>query len=112
MEERSINSIDVNSSGICTTVADLKLRVTEHIVAQYDYQGELKQLGWNDEQIWELDKGEVDAILRNQQRPTLFSPEEVAELPNEAWNIITETKVGAWRRPSLQKMVRKVFSTY
>ena len=39
MKETNIDSTDVNGTDICATIADLKLRVAEHIVAQYDYQG-------------------------------------------------------------------------
>ena len=39
MSETYIEGAEVNSTNICATIADLKLRVAEHIVAQYDYQG-------------------------------------------------------------------------
>lgn len=68
MEERSIAGIDINSAGVCT-IADLKLRVAEHVVAQYDYRG-----------------------------------------VNDVWDIIAETKVGARRKPTLLKILKKVFS--
>ena len=69
MKERIMDRIDVNGTEVCRTVADLKLRVAQHIVAQYDYHG-----------------------------------------VNEAWDIIAETKVGAWRRPTLLKILKKIFS--
>jgi hypothetical protein len=69
MKEGTIDRIDVNGTEGCTTIADLKLRMAEHIVAQYDNHG-----------------------------------------VNEAWDIIAETKAGAWRRPTLQKLLKKVFS--
>ncbi len=69
MEEKTIASIDVGTTKVCTTIADLKLRVAEHILAQYDGYG-----------------------------------------TNDVRNILNETKVGAWRRPTLLKMLKMVFS--
>jgi len=37
VKERSIAGVDVGTTRVCTTVADLKLRVAEHIIAQDDY---------------------------------------------------------------------------
>ncbi len=69
MEEKTIASIDVGTTKVCTTT-DLKLRVVEHILAQYDGYG-----------------------------------------ANDVRNILNETKVGAWRRPTLLKMLKMVFSS-
>ncbi|KKL10308.1 hypothetical protein LCGC14_2557140, partial [marine sediment metagenome] len=42
---------------------------------------QLKDLGWTDTQIQELDEGEIGSIIRNKQRPTLFqTPEEIAQV--------------------------------
>ena len=68
MEEKTTASIDVGTTKVCTTT-DLKLRVVEHILAQYDGYG-----------------------------------------TNDVRNILNETKVGAWRRPTLLKMLKMVFS--
>jgi len=69
MEEQTIASIDVGTTKVCPTIADLKLRVAEHIVAQYD--------------------GYATIDVRD---------------------ILAETKVGAWRRPTLLKILKMVFS--
>ena len=60
---------DVGTTKVCTTIADLKLRVAEHIVAQYDGYG-----------------------------------------TTDVRNILAETKVGAWRRAALLKILKMVFS--
>ena len=36
MERQTRASIDIGTKKACTTIADLKLRVAEHILAQYD----------------------------------------------------------------------------
>jgi hypothetical protein len=69
MEEQTIASIDASTNEVCPTVADLKLRVAEHILAQYDYCG-----------------------------------------VTDVRNILDETKVGAWRRPTLLKIIKMVFA--
>ncbi len=52
------------------TIANVRLRVAEHIIAQYNC-------------------------------PT----------NNDVQNILTETKVGAWKRPTLLKIIKMVFPT-
>ena len=69
MEKQSIGFIDAGTTRECTTVADLKLRVAEHILAQYDCYGN-----------------------------------------TDVRDILNETKPGAWRRPTLLKMLKMVFS--
>ena len=69
MEQSIRISNDVDTTKTCTTVADLKLRVAEHILAQYD----------------------------------CYSATDVR-------SILNETKVGAWGRPTLQNMLKMVFS--
>jgi len=69
MEKQTIASIDVGATKACTNIADLKLRVAEHILAQYDCYG-----------------------------------------TTDIRNILDETKVGAWRRPTLLKILKMVFS--
>ena len=39
MEEYTRASIDIGTAKLCTSVADLKLRVAEHILTQYDCYG-------------------------------------------------------------------------
>lgn len=39
MEEQSRASINGNTTKACTTVADLRMRIAEHILAQYDSHG-------------------------------------------------------------------------
>ncbi|MFQ6121739.1 MAG: hypothetical protein ACE5LA_01595 [Dehalococcoidales bacterium] len=68
MEQQVIAGIDTGVTSGCTTMADLKLRVAEHIIAQYGFYG-----------------------------------------TDEVRNILTETKVGAWRRPALLKRLKMVF---
>ncbi len=70
MEVQTIASINGGTTKVCTTIADLKLIVAEHIVAQYDCNG-------------------TADVVRN---------------------ILAETKVGAWRRPVLLKIIKMVFS--
>jgi len=69
MEERTIATSDVGNTKASTTMADLKLRVAEHIIAQ-------------------------DNCYR----------------PDEVQGILAETKVGAWRRSTLLKKLKMVFS--
>lgn len=69
MEERAKASINAGTNKVCTTVADVKLRVAEHILAQYDC---------------------YDAT--------------------DIRHILNETKAGAWRRSTLHKMLKMVFS--
>jgi len=51
-------------------LADLKVKMAEHIIAQYNCNGK-----------------------------------------NDVRDILTETKVGAWTRPALLKIIKTVFST-
>lgn len=69
MEERTITIVDVNNTKAGATLADLKLRVAAHIIAQ-------------------------DDCCR----------------PDEVQSILTETKVGARRKPALLKKLQTVFS--
>jgi len=69
MEKQSKASIN-GDTRVCATIADLRVRVAEHILAQYDYYG-----------------------------------------TTEVRNILDETKAGAWRRPTLLKVVKTLFST-
>jgi len=69
MEKQTITSTDNGTTKVCKTIADLQLRVAEHILAQYDC---------------------YDAT--------------------DVRNILNETKAGAWRRPTLLKMLKMVFS--
>ena len=39
MEEQSRASINGNATKACTTIADLRVRIAEHILAQYDSHG-------------------------------------------------------------------------
>jgi len=39
MKEQAIVSIDVDTTKVCIDIADLKLRVAEHIIAQDDCYG-------------------------------------------------------------------------
>ena len=55
---------DVGTMKGCTTIADLKLRVAEYIIAQHDCYG-----------------------------------------ATDVRTILAETKVGAWRRPTLMKIL-------
>ena len=71
MKQQTTASTDGNTTEVCTTVADLKWKVAEYIVAQNDCYG-------------------TADVVRN---------------------ILTETKVGAWRRPALLKMLKMIFST-
>ena len=66
MIERNITSINTNDTEAHTTSDDLKLKLAEHIIAQYS----------------------VDTDVRS---------------------ILTETKVGAWRREALLKKLKTVF---
>ncbi len=50
---------------------------------------QLKDLGWTDTQIQELDASEISSIIRNKQRPTLLTPTE----PVVAGEVIDATKV-------------------
>lgn len=70
MEEQSRASINGNDTKACTTIADLRMRVAEHILAQYDSHG-----------------------------------------TTDVRNILNETKVGAWQRTTLPKVLKMVFST-
>ncbi len=70
MGKQTIDFINAGTTNAPISIADLKLRVAEHILAQYDC----------------CETSDVQ-------------------------NILDETKVGAWRRPTLQKMLKMVFST-
>lgn len=70
MEEQSRAYINGNTTKACTTIADLRMRVAEHILAQYDSDG-----------------------------------------TTDVRNILNETKVGAWQRTTLAKVLKMVFST-
>ena len=63
-----IDGIDTTKRSI--TLADLRLKLAEHIIAHEDNYR-----------------------------------------PDEVWSILTETKVGAWRRKALVEKLRVVFST-
>ena len=71
MEEHTRASIDIGTTKSSTQIPDLnlKLRVAEHICAQYDYH-------------------ETTNIR----------------------DILNETKPGAWKKPTLLKMLKMVFS--
>lgn len=69
MRKQTIDFMGAGTTNASISIADLKLRVAEHILAQYDCCG-----------------------------------------TTDVRNILDETKVGAWRRPALQKMLKMVFS--
>ena len=69
MEKQTTGFVDAGTTRECTTVADLQLRVAEHILAQYDGCG-----------------------------------------ATDVRDILNETKVGAWRKPALLKILKMVFS--
>ena len=69
MGKQTIDFINAGTTNVSTSIADLKLRVAEHILAQYD----------------------------------------CCET-TDVRNILDETKVGAWRRPTLVKKLKMIFS--
>ena len=70
MVDQTINSIKNGTANASKTIADLQMRMAEHILTQYGY----------------YDTTDIRHILN-------------------------ETKAGAWRKPTILKMLEPVFST-